>query len=160
MASFIGTFTNRMDKKGRVSVPARFRTALAARASDAGFNGIVVSPNAGLGAIDACDHQRIEDTVNRLDARDGLTPEQQQAIELVLSRSEELPFDREGRIILPENLISLAEIQDQAVFVGIGRTFQIWSPDKRDAWQDIATQGTHGQIGLKDLWSLGSGGAS
>ncbi len=164
MASFIGTFTNRMDRKGRVSVPARFRAALAAQSaaqSAAGaFNGVVVSPNTGLGAIDACDHGRIEDTISRVDARDGLTPEQQQAIELVLSRSEEIPFDGEGRIILPENLIALAGIGDKAVFVGIGRVFQIWSPERREAWQADAAQGPHGQIGLKDLWSFGAGGAA
>ncbi len=160
MASFIGTFTNKMDKKGRVSVPARFRAALATRSSDSAFNGVVVSPNIGLGAVDACDHQRIEDTVGRLDARGGLTPEQQQAIELVLSRSEELPFDREGRIILPESLIDLAEIGDQAVFVGIGSTFQLWSPERREAWLESATPSKHGQIGLKDLWSFGAGDAA
>ena len=168
MASFIGTFTNRVDRKGRVSVPARFRTALAARSAaqsaaqsaEGAFNGVVVSPNTGLGAIDACDRERIEDTIGRLDSREGLSPEQQQAIELVLSRSEEIPFDGEGRIILPESLISMAEIGNKAVFVGIGRVFQIWSPDRRDAWQADAAMGPHGQIGLKDLWSLGAGGAA
>jgi len=160
MASFIGTFTNRVDRKGRVSVPARFRTALAARSAAGAFNGIVVSPNTGLGAIDACDHERIEDTISRLDSREGLSPEQQQAIELVLSRSEEIPFDGEGRIILPESLTELANISDKAVFVGIGRVFQIWSPDRREAWEAGAAQGPHGQIGLKDLWSLGAGGAA
>ena len=159
MASFIGTFTNRIDRKGRVSVPARFRAALAAPPAAGAFNGIVVSPNGGLGAIDACDRQRIEDTIERLDARDGLTPEERQAAELVLSVSEELPFDGEGRIILPERLIVLAGIGDRAVFVGIGRVFQIWSPERRGAWQSGASEGPLGRIGLKDLWSLGSGGA-
>lgn len=141
-------------------MPARFRTALAARSAAGAFNGIVVSPNTGLGAIDACDHERIEDTISRLDSREGLSPEQQQAIELVLSRSEEIPFDGEGRIILPESLTELANISDKAVFVGIGRVFQIWSPDRREAWEAGAAQGPHGQIGLKDLWSLGAGGAA
>ncbi len=159
MASFIGTFTNRMDRKGRVSVPARFRAALAVQADAGAFNGVVVSPNEALGAIDACDRQRIEDTVARLDARDGLTTEQRQAIELVLSRSEEIPFDGQGRIVLPDRLIALAGIGEKAVFVGIGRTFQVWSPERRDAWQSAAGQGPHGRIGLPDLWSLGAGNA-
>ena len=96
MASFIGTFTNRIDKKGRISVPARFRTALAAQSAAGAFNGVVVSPNAALGAIDACDHQRIEDTISRLDQRDSLTAEQQAAI-LVVSHDEKI-FDRFERI--------------------------------------------------------------
>ncbi|MDE0705648.1 MAG: division/cell wall cluster transcriptional repressor MraZ [Rhodospirillaceae bacterium] len=160
MASFIGTFTNRIDRKGRVSVPARFRAALAAPPAAGAFNGVVVAPNGGLGAIDACDRQRIEDTIDRLDARDGLTAEEQEAIELVLSDSEELPFDGEGRIILPERLIALAGIEDKAVFVGIGRVFQVWSPERREAWKSEASEGPLGRIGLKDLWSLGAGGGA
>jgi len=158
MASFIGTFTNKVDKKGRISVPARFRASLAAQSSeDAGAAGVVVvSPNAALGAIEACDYQRIEDTISRLDERDGLTPEERQDVEIVLSQSEELSVDREGRIILPEALISVAEISDKAMFVGIGRTFQIWSPERRDAWQAETAKAPDQQIGLKDLWSLGA----
>lgn len=156
MASFIGTFTNRIDKKGRVSVPARFRAAIAAGA----FSSVVVAPNEEMGAIDACDWQRIEDTIARLDNRKDLTPEQIEAIERLLPETEELPFDGEGRIILPEHLIKLAKIDDKAMFVGIGRVFQIWSPEKRTEWQDRASDGPLGKIGLKDLWSLGAGGAA
>jgi len=165
MASFIGTFTNKIDKKGRISVPARFRASLAAQIpGDSGANGnangsagvVVVSPNAALGAIEACDYQRIEDTISRLDERDGLTAEERQDVEFVLSRSEELSVDREGRIILPEALISLADIGDKATFVGIGRTFQIWSPERRDAWQAQAAKTPEQLVGLKDLWSLGA----
>lgn len=172
MASFIGTFTNKIDKKGRISVPARFRAALAAQTpGEAGANGhtnggnsgggsaggvVVVSPNAALGAIEACDYQRIEDTISRLDERDGLTPEERQDVEFVLSRSEELSVDREGRIILPDALISLAGIGDKATFVGIGRTFQVWSPERREAWQAQTAKAPEQQVGLKDLWSLGA----
>lgn len=162
MASFIGTFTNKVDKKGRISVPARFRATLAAQSAAAGqpdtdgSKSVVVSPNAGLGAIDACDYRRIEETIARLDERDGLSAEDQQAVELVLSRSEVLPFDGEGRIILPASLLELAGIDGRAMFVGIGRTFQIWSPDRRDAWQAQAGKVGAGRVGLKDLWSLGS----
>ena len=169
MASFIGTFTNKIDKKRRISVPARFRASLAAQSpGEAGVNssangnaggaagGVVVSPNAALGAIEACDYQRIEDTISRLDERDGLTPEERQDVEFVLSRSEELSVDREGRIILPDALISLADISDKATFVGIGRTFQIWSPERRDAWQAQTAKTPEQQVGLKDLWSLGA----
>ncbi len=160
MASFIGTFTNRIDRKGRVSVPARFRATLSAQSGAGAFNGIVVFPNEGLGAIDACDYRRIEDTIDRLDAREGLTPDEQQAIERILSESEELPFDGEGRIILPEEFTGVAAIEDKAVFVGVGRTFQIWSPERRESWRADAAKGPLGQIGLKDLWSLGAGGAA
>ncbi len=160
MASFIGTFTNRIDRKGRVSVPARFRAALSAQSGSGAFNGVVVFPNEGIGAIDACDHRRIEDTIDRLDARDGLSPEEQQAIERILSESEELPFDGEGRIILPEALVAVAGVEDKAVFVGVGRTFQIWAPERREAWRADAGKGPLGRIGLKDLWSLGAGGGA
>ena len=42
--------------------------------------------------------------------------------------AEKLPFDKEGRIILPKNLIDHSGIKNQALFVGLGPTFQIWEP--------------------------------
>ena len=39
-------------------------------------------------------------------------------------------MDQDGRIILPENLISIADLNDKAIFVGKGKTFEIWQPEK------------------------------
>ena len=123
MATFVGNYVNKVDRKGRVSVPARFRTAVSGQA-------IVVSPSFDLGAIDACDHERITRVAAGLDDPDFYTPEQRELAALILARTEELPFDNEGRVLLPRALMELAGIGERATFVGIGPTFQIWDPER------------------------------
>ena len=41
----------------------------------------------------------------------------------------ELPFDSDGRVILPKNLMEFAGIKDKATFIGKGQTFEIWEPE-------------------------------
>lgn len=153
MASYIGTYRNKVDRKGRVSVPARFRTAM----GDQSFKGVVISPMLDLGAIEACDHARIDEVIERLDMPGAYTAEDRHMAELILARSEELPFDAEGRIMLPPALQELAEITDTAVFTGTGRTFQIWNPDRREAFERQALASAGSSLSLKDLYALGGG---
>ncbi len=46
----------------------------------------------------------------------------------IFADAQQLPFDGEGRIILPELLCQHAGITETATFVGLGRTFQVWEP--------------------------------
>ena len=46
----------------------------------------------------------------------------------ILSESTSLQFDTEGRVLLPSNLLNHAKITSNILFVGLGKTFQIWSP--------------------------------
>ncbi len=47
----------------------------------------------------------------------------------------ELEADKEGRILLPDILVAHANLTDTAVFMGLGRTFQIWEPAGADRWR-------------------------
>ncbi|HEX7008220.1 MAG TPA: division/cell wall cluster transcriptional repressor MraZ [Alphaproteobacteria bacterium] len=127
MATFVGTYVNKVDSKGRVSVPSRFRDAVAGQS----YRGVVVAPSTDVGALDACDYERITEVAAALDDPDLYTAEQRQQAENILARSVELPFDDGGRILLPQELLKHAGIQGQAMFVGIGPTFQIWNPERR-----------------------------
>ena len=51
-------------------------------------------------------------------------------VETIMSLSSEMPFDSEGRIILPSRLADHAGIKDRAIFVGRGTRFQIWAPEE------------------------------
>ena len=121
----MSTYVNKVDRKGRVSVPATFRTALA----DLSFDGIVAFPSLDYDALEATGIDRMEAVSARLDELEQLG-EQQTLATLILARSQRLPFDPEGRIVLPEKFAEHAHINESAAFVGLGPTFQIWDPHR------------------------------
>jgi MraZ protein len=131
VALFTSTFCNKVDRKGRVSVPAGFRAALTGQS----FTGIVAFRSVKFPALDAGGHDRLEDIANRLDELPEFS-EERDAIGSMLADAHELPFDGEGRILLPQPLIDYAGITEQVSFVGVGRSFQLWEPARYTAHQD------------------------
>ena len=121
MAVFLSTYLNKVDRKGRVSVPAAFRAALAG----SGSSGIVAYRAVKLPAIEAAGLDRIEEMSRRLDSLPELS-EEREALATLLADMEQLAFDGEGRIMLPPGLAKHAGIEGDATFVGGGPTFQIW----------------------------------
>jgi MraZ protein len=122
---FLSTFVNKVDRKGRVSVPATFRAAVA----DQSFSGIVVFPSFKYHALDASGIKRMEEMSERLNTLDEFSDEHDD-LGMLFAGSQALPFDTEGRIVLPENLAEHAHITESAAFVGLGKKFQIWEPNR------------------------------
>ena len=56
----------------------------------------------------------------------------------VLSESENLQFDTEGRVSLTKNLLNHAKIKNNVLFVGLGKTFQIWEPKNFEKFKSFA----------------------
>src|SRR5579885_3854539 len=133
VALFLSTFVNKVDRKGRVSVPGSFRTALAGQS----FAGIVVFRALNYAALEACGMDRSEDMTNRLDALPEFS-EERDALSSIFADMHELPFDGEGRVVLPPALCEHAGIvlEGAAAFVGAGRTFQIWEPGRFERHQE------------------------
>ncbi len=138
MALFLSTFINRIDRKGRVSVPAPFRAALGAQS----FQGIVAFPslNENYHAIEACGIDRMEQLSASVDRLNPFSDEHGDFANTIFGDSVQLPFDGEGRVILPTHLIERAAIAEHAAFVGRGATFQIWQPDALHVFQAAARQ--------------------
>ena len=137
MALFLSRFDNKVDRKGRVSVPAQFRAVLAAQS----FQGIVAYPSPVLGAVEACGMDRFAELADGIDQGfNQFTDEHGALATALLSRSHQLQFDGEGRVMLPAPLIDHAGITDMATFSGRGRTFQIWNPDAYDVYEREATE--------------------
>ncbi|MBY0408321.1 MAG: division/cell wall cluster transcriptional repressor MraZ [Rickettsiales bacterium] len=121
---FLSTYQNRIDKKGRVSVPASFRAALAGQE----FSGIVAYGSLLHACIEGCGMNRFMKLNERIEMLDPFSEERDAFATTIFGESVQLPFDGEGRIMLPEHLISTAGISEQAVFVGKGEIFEIWEP--------------------------------
>ena len=121
---FLSTFENKIDKKGRVSVPASFRSYL----SNLGYNGVVCYPSFNNSSIEAWPQNRIEKISNSIDALNPFEEKKDYFATSILSESTNLQFDSEGRISLTSKLLKHAKIKNKMLFVGQGKTFQIWEP--------------------------------
>ena len=121
---FISIFENKLDKKGRVSVPASFRSYL----SNLGYNGVICFPSFNNQSIEAWSQDRIEKISNAIDTLNPFEEKKDFFATSILSESSSFQFDNEGRILLTQKLLKHAKIRNSMLFVGQGKTFQIWEP--------------------------------
>ena len=133
VTSFISTYENKVDKKGRVSVPAAYRTAL----GNEPYQGIIVYPSLTEPAIEGFGRRTLEELNQRrfdqtLEAgnfeetlvgrsHDGL-------VETIMALASELAFDSEGRILLR------------------GTRFQIWAPEEFENYQAAEIESLRARI--------------
>ena len=121
---FLSSYENKIDKKGRVSVPATFRSHL----NSLGYNGFICYPSFNHNALEACSQDRIEKLSNTIDSLNPFEEKRDYFATSILAESTNLQFDSEGRISLPSKLLKHAKIKNSMLFVGQGQTFQIWEP--------------------------------
>jgi len=121
---FLSVYENKLDKKGRVSVPAPFRSHL----SNLGYNGIICFPSFNNQSIEAWPQDRIEKISNAIDNLNPFEEKKDYFATSILSESINLQFDSEGRVLLSKKLLKHAKIKNNMLFVGQGKTFQIWEP--------------------------------
>lgn len=124
MALFIDTFINRIDKKGRVSVPATFRAALIGLP----FAGIVGMPHFRYDAVQCAGIDWMEGLVSQLGNVDLFSDEHDDLSAAIFADAKQLAFDGEGRVVLPDVLAAHAHLSAEVAFVGRGRTFELWEP--------------------------------
>ena len=121
---FLSTYENKLDKKGRVSVPASYRSYL----SNLGYNSVICYPSFNNQSIEAWPQDREEKISNSIDSLNPFEEKRDFFATSILSESTNLQFDSEGRISLTSKLLKHAKIKNSMVFVGQGKTFQIWEP--------------------------------
>jgi len=124
MARFMGTHTNRLDRKGRVSVPALFRAELARLGSDE----IVLRPSHQYACIEAWPMPEFDAMASKLDRLDVFSADQEDLATSLFADAYPLRPDGEGRIMLPEDLIAHAGLTDTVAFVGMATKFALWEP--------------------------------
>ena len=121
---FLSSYENKIDKKGRVSVPATFRSHL----NSMGYNGFIAYPSFNHTALEACSQDRIEKLSNTIDSLNPFEEKRDYFATSILAESTNWQFDSEGRISLSSKLLKHAKIKKSMLFVGQGQTFQIWEP--------------------------------
>ena len=157
MSVFLGTHQNRLDAKGRVSIPAGFRAALRARAQSgeagADANGsvqIVLRPSHKHACIEAWPVEAFAALAKPLDRLDMFSEDHDDLSAALYADAYPIDADKEGRIMLPEILALHAGLSDSVAFMGLGHIFQIWEPkaaerrrlEARERARDVSLPGT------------------
>ncbi len=131
---FLSSFENKLDKKGRVSVPSTFRSHL----NSMGYNGFITYPSFNYSALEACSQDRIEKLSKTIDSLNPFDEKRDYFATSILSESVNVQFDTEGRISLSNKLLNHAKIKNRILFVGLGYTFQIWEPTLFEKFKSLA----------------------
>ena len=126
MELFLSTFVNKVDRKGRVSVPATFRSALQAHRHP---NQVVLIPSFKYEALDGTGSDHLAEMMEGLSTLDQYS-DRRDDLSLVFAESRSLLMDAEGRIVLPDELKDHAHIGEEVAFVGLGTMFQLWEPGR------------------------------
>ena len=125
MTLFLSTYINRIDKKNRISVPSSFRSVL----EQNGLKGLICYPSPTLTSIEGCTFNRIKKLSDAIDSLGPFSEERSTFSSSILADSHQVSFDKEGRVILPSELLSSVGIIEEVAFVGMGETFQMWNPE-------------------------------
>lgn len=125
MSQFLGTHQNRLDAKGRVSVPAPFRTAL--KTAD-GATGLVFRPSHKHACIEAWPVPVFNALATPMNGLDLFSEGHDDMAAVLYANSHPIDPDKEGRVLLPESLVAYAGLGESVTFIGMGRVFHIWEP--------------------------------
>lgn len=155
MALFLSTHVNKVDRKGRVSVPATFRAALQGQS----FHGIVVFRSYKEAAIIGCGIDFMERMSASVTDLDLFSDVQDDLSATIFADSHQLALDGDGRIMLPRDLAEYAGITDSAAFVGRGEIFQIWEPESVDKRLAAARERARSQGATLRIRPAGGDGA-
>jgi MraZ protein len=133
---FLGTHENKVDKKGRVSVPAQFRAYFAGPEA----NAIAAFPDFNEDAIEVWTLDRMRRLQDSMDDMEQFSQQQRDLASLIFAESRLMNLDGEGRIMLPKDLAAHAGVTDQVLFVGQGATFHIWEPSRYQTYMSAVRE--------------------
>ena len=129
MNQFLGSHQNRLDAKGRVSVPAPFRSVLRETGNVNGTGvQLVLRPSHFHSCVEAWPASKFATLATPLEHYSPLSPEHEDLAASIYADAYPVEADKEGRILIPDELAAHAGLTEAVVFMGMGSTFQIWEP--------------------------------
>lgn len=126
MAGFVSHYTNRLDAKGRVSIPAPFRAVLARD----GFEGLYCITSSHCQAVDAGGNELLAEIDRRSETFAKLSPDHDALAVALFGASENPKIDGDGRMTISDMIRDHTGLTDQVTFVGMKYKFQIWEPER------------------------------
>ena len=120
---FLSSYENKIDKKGRVSVPATFRSHL----NSMGYNSFISYPSFNHTALEACSPDRIEKLSNTIDSLNPFEEKRDFFATSILSESENLQFDTEGRSLFLRSYLIMQKLKIMFCLLGLEKLFKYGS---------------------------------
>ena len=124
MDLFVSKYFNKIDKKGRVSLPSSFRNVLPKE----NRNEIILYKSIKTTSIEGCGVGRLKEIAKRINNLDFFSEDYDDFSASIFSEIITTNIDKEGRLLIPEELKLYAGIKKEAAFFGQGYFFQIWDP--------------------------------
>ena len=152
MNLFLSQYKNKIDRKGRVSLPSSFRSILPKEYK----NELILFKSLKYPAIDGCSYERINKIAERINNLDIFSEDQDDFSTSIFSEIVPTKVDREGRFLIPEILKKYSNIIDEVIFIGQGNYFQIWEPkavldhQKKSRARLVTQKKTLGSIIIKE----------
>ena len=122
---FLSQYSNKIDKKGRVSLPSSFRSVILSEKKTE----LILFKSLKFAAIEGCSYQRVEKIAERIENLDIFSDDQDDFSTSIFSQIIPTKLDKEGRFLIPEHLKKHSNISNEATFIGQGYYFQIWEPN-------------------------------
>ena len=126
MTPFMGSHVSRLDSKGRVSIPAPFRAVL--KSAPDGDTTLILRQSHKQRCIEAWPAHAFHSLAASLQQLDVFSDDQDDLAFTIYGGATEIAPDRDGRVVLPEELAQFAELGESVAFIGTGRMFQLWEP--------------------------------
>ncbi len=134
---FRGEFHQKVDGKGRVSIPASFRRVLESQDPDWETGKrprfVIVYGDERRNHLECFSMTAMDDVDARIALMGRGTPERRAMEKLIYTQSTEAEVDEDGRIVLSQKLRDKIGLAAEAYFAGTADTFQIWKPEAYDA---------------------------
>ena len=132
MNIFLSNTINKIDAKGRVSIPSQFRSVL----ENQGFAGVYLYPSFTSQSIDGGGESLINQISQSIEKMQLFAEETDALATALFSETYQLNYDQDGRVSLPESLMIHAGLKDRVTFAGIGQKFQMWEPSAFESFKN------------------------
>lgn len=132
--AFRGTFDHALDAKNRLTVPAKFRSALSDGVVLAGSPEITPGEPRSLGVWTAEAYDTF--TTSTLNGLNPLSPRARELKRFFFNHSHDTELDSAGRVMIPPFLISYAALGKDVVVTGSGECLEVWDRTAYSRYQD------------------------
>jgi MraZ protein len=149
---FLGTFQLKLDEKGRLSIPVRYRDILQHKyqtgPQPADPELILSSLGPRISAYPRAEWERLADSLMEAVALPSLHQDARDLYHMLFGNAAECSIDAQGRVLIPPQLRAKASLNGDIIIVGLNRHFDIWN---RVAWEDYqaSLQGREEEIAQK-----------